>query len=66
MTAPSTELPVIKRHAPRRGAEVQPRELGLTAMLAAALVLLLCIGIILWTVSGIPNGNSVIVTIRNP
>jgi hypothetical protein len=35
-------------------------------MLAAALVLLIVVGVVLWTASSVPNGRSVVVTIRNP
>jgi hypothetical protein len=35
-------------------------------MIAALLVLVLVVGAVLWTASSVPNGRSVVVTIRNP
>jgi hypothetical protein len=42
------------------------REPSLIAMIAAALVLLVVIGAILWAASSTPNGRSVVITVRNP
>jgi hypothetical protein len=46
----------------------RPRDLepGLLSMIVAAVVLLIAVGVVLWTVSSTPNGPSVTVTIRNP
>jgi len=42
------------------------RDPSLIAMIAAALVLLMVVGAILWTASSTPNGRSVVITVRNP
>ena len=40
-------------------------EPGLLSMIAAALALLVAVSVVLWTASSVPNGPSVVVTIRN-
>ena len=42
------------------------REPGLLSMIVAVLVLLVAVSVVVWTSSSVPNGRSVVVTIRNP
>jgi hypothetical protein len=41
-------------------------EPGLLSLIAATLVLLIAVGVVLWSASSAPYGRSVVVTIRNP
>jgi hypothetical protein len=42
------------------------REPGLLSMIVAVLVLLVAVSVVVWTSSSVPNGRSVVVTVRNP
>ena len=42
------------------------REPGLLSMIVAVLVLLVAVSVVVWTSSSVPNGRSVVVSIRNP
>ena len=42
------------------------RDPGLLSMIVAVLVLLVAVSVVVWTSSSVPNGRSVVVTIRNP
>jgi hypothetical protein len=46
-----------------RGGTSEP---GVLSMIAAALVLLIAVSAVIWTSSSVPNGRSVVVTVRNP
>ena len=69
MSTPGTEGPrqpepsETRVTAPQTTRELEP---GLLSMFAAALVLLIVVGVVIWTASSTPYGRSVVVTIRNP
>ena len=61
----AAEGPVIDASPSKVNTESK-REPSLIAMIAAALVLLVVIGAILWAASSTPNGRSIVITVRNP